>query len=217
MATDKQAAANRRNALHSTGPRTAEGKARSSQNAVTHGLNCAGFIVTEDRRQEFESLRAELIEQHQPVTAAEWQVFQTLLHAAWGQKRVWWLEAELFDGQSDPLADPELERQMDRYARYAARFERSYYRALKELRQMKTNGDLRHMLPTSTAGEMSDLSDAGQLLRAKRSQKGSETGLLDMLMAMDMPAGPGFGPSAGWPGSEKSPKSRKPPSSFVNK
>ena len=42
MATEKQIAANRRNALKSTGPRTQEGKARSRGNALRHGLSVAG-------------------------------------------------------------------------------------------------------------------------------------------------------------------------------
>ena len=38
MATERQIAANRRNARRSTGPRTPAGKARSSRNARRHGL-----------------------------------------------------------------------------------------------------------------------------------------------------------------------------------
>ena len=39
MATEKQIAANRANAKHSTGPRTAAGKLKSSRNAHRHGLS----------------------------------------------------------------------------------------------------------------------------------------------------------------------------------
>jgi hypothetical protein len=39
LATEKQIAANRANARHSTGPRTAAGKRKSSHNAYRHGLS----------------------------------------------------------------------------------------------------------------------------------------------------------------------------------
>src|SRR5687767_8797500 len=41
----KKLAANRRNARQSTGPRTDEGKAVSSRNAVTHAIFCRDLLV----------------------------------------------------------------------------------------------------------------------------------------------------------------------------
>ncbi|RZM94510.1 hypothetical protein CWO91_39270 [Bradyrhizobium genosp. SA-3] len=49
MASIRQIEANRRNAKRSTGPKTAGGKARSSQNALRHGLARSGDpAVTEN-------------------------------------------------------------------------------------------------------------------------------------------------------------------------
>jgi hypothetical protein len=50
MASDKKIAANRRNAQSSTGPRTANGKARSRSNARRHGLSIAIGATEEVRR-----------------------------------------------------------------------------------------------------------------------------------------------------------------------
>ena len=45
MATEKQIAANRRNAAKSTGPRSPEGKARSSMNALKSGVDAEAEII----------------------------------------------------------------------------------------------------------------------------------------------------------------------------
>jgi hypothetical protein len=45
MASERQIAANRRNAKKSSGPRSADGKARSRQNALRHGLSIASRAI----------------------------------------------------------------------------------------------------------------------------------------------------------------------------
>lgn len=55
MLTAAKLAANRANAMKSTGPRTAEGKARAAQNARRHGLR-AVFLADEGFTQEVKDL-----------------------------------------------------------------------------------------------------------------------------------------------------------------
>ncbi len=78
MATPAQISANRENAQKSTGPRTEEGKARSSKNATKHGFNSKEFIVGDDRQEEFASLSESLRQQVSPEGALEEEVFTQL-------------------------------------------------------------------------------------------------------------------------------------------
>src|SRR4051794_28839381 len=48
MATERQIAANRRNAQKSTGPRTAAGKRRAARNAYRHGLSIVTGSAADD-------------------------------------------------------------------------------------------------------------------------------------------------------------------------
>jgi hypothetical protein len=67
-----QLAANRANAANSTGPRTAEGKLRSSQNARKHGFTAASFTVVRfEDLNEVAHLREDLIETYRPVNSQE--------------------------------------------------------------------------------------------------------------------------------------------------
>src|SRR3974390_2454728 len=52
MSSDAQVVANIENARHSTGPRTEEGKARSSQNALKHGLTSNKSLLLPDEDEE---------------------------------------------------------------------------------------------------------------------------------------------------------------------
>ena len=57
MASERQIAANRLNAQASPGPRTAEGKAASSRNALTHGLTARTLLLEGEDPQEDRRLR----------------------------------------------------------------------------------------------------------------------------------------------------------------
>ncbi len=177
MATAAQVSANRENAQKSTGPRTEEGKARSSKNATKHGFNSKEFIVADDQQEEFASLSKSLRKQVSPLGALEQEVFTQLLHAAWNLRRVRRLEAELASGDIDPLADASLDGQLDRLARYHARFERTFYRAMKELRTLQTNSVIRPSLPDAVSKTLPGLASVQAMHHAKRSQQDPFPGL----------------------------------------
>jgi hypothetical protein len=50
-----RAAINRANAQHSTGPRTSEGKRRSSMNAMRHGLTSQVIVMPDEDMQAYRS------------------------------------------------------------------------------------------------------------------------------------------------------------------
>jgi hypothetical protein len=96
--SERKAAANRANAQRSTGPRTAEGKARSSLNALRHGILAkAAFNVViegEERRAEFEAIVAGLAQEYQPRTITEYMMVQQLAGCYWKLAKVWTFETE---------------------------------------------------------------------------------------------------------------------------
>jgi hypothetical protein len=146
MASQAQIDANRVNAQHSTGPRTDDGKARSSRNALKHGLNAREFFVPEDEQHEFAELGDSLAEELHLQTALEQNLFSHILHAAWTLHRVRRMEAEILATSPDPLAGDDAHR-LELLARYQTRAERSYHRNLNELRRHSTNVALRGTLP----------------------------------------------------------------------
>src|SRR5690348_16081572 len=96
MATAAQIAANRRNALKSTGPRTAAGKAVSSRNALRHGLRARSVVVPGEDPGDFLRFRAELRSALAPRDGREEVLAETVVHAAWRLRRAWRAEAALF-------------------------------------------------------------------------------------------------------------------------
>jgi hypothetical protein len=79
--------ANRANAQHSTGPRTPEGLARSSQNAVKHGMFSQPLGLAAKRlgesREQFDTLLAQLRQRYEPVDIDEGLLVDRLAAMWW--------------------------------------------------------------------------------------------------------------------------------------
>jgi hypothetical protein len=162
-------AANAANAQHSTGPRTPEGKARSAANSRKHGLTAAEVVVHPDEQELWAGFLADNEADLQPSGILELTLFNQIVHAAWSLRRVRMLEAELFDGSTDPLADENLDRRLDRLARYARRFENSLHRGLRELRNLQTNRSQRASILPAVRETIPPRADtARSVLAAKR-------------------------------------------------
>jgi hypothetical protein len=87
--------ANAANARLSTGPITAEGKARSSQNARKHGLTAKDLVIGPEDHEEFNELLAGLQADVAPEGALQQAMFDELVASAWNLRRIRRMETEL--------------------------------------------------------------------------------------------------------------------------
>jgi hypothetical protein len=105
MATEKQLQANRANARKSTGPRTQAGKARSRLNSRKHGLTAKMLIIAGENADDFDELRAELLEEHNPQSSLECELVERLVGILWRLRRVPLFEAAIIDARQAHVAD----------------------------------------------------------------------------------------------------------------
>ena len=88
MASERQKAANRANALRSTGPRTLEGKAAVSLNAIRHGFLAHGVVLTEEDADAFEDLRNRVRAHLSPVGPIEEFLVERMVSHMWRLHRL---------------------------------------------------------------------------------------------------------------------------------
>ena len=92
-----RAEASRRNGARSRGPNTPEGKARSAQNALRHGLRAHKFVVVGDEKAaEFAALEAALVDELAPEGTLQGLLAGRIARAAWRLERAERIEADLF-------------------------------------------------------------------------------------------------------------------------
>jgi hypothetical protein len=159
MATEAQIKANRRNAKKCTGPRTPEGKARVSENAIKHGLRAGRDVIKSESQEEFDHHRRRFFAELAPSSAVEYALAERIISLAWRLKRACSIHnltidaleedhcelqrligknKELQPGQIDltlghiAVKDFANTRALDGLIMYERRIENSFYRTLFE-------------------------------------------------------------------------------------
>jgi hypothetical protein len=105
MATPAQVIANRANALSSTGPRSAEGKAAASRNSLKFGLTAKAAIIPGEDPAELEGLTAQYLEEFDPAGPIEQHFVQTLVRAIWMQQRCDRIEAAYLNARVSAMPE----------------------------------------------------------------------------------------------------------------
>jgi len=106
MTTPAQIQANRMNAQKSTGPRTTEGKAAASQNALKHGLWAQNPIIQGEDPGQFETHRDQMLAELAPQGPLESTLADRVVGLAWRLKRAEHLQAQVFDALLAPDTSP---------------------------------------------------------------------------------------------------------------
>ena len=92
VVSEKQRRANRQNAQKSTGPKTADGKAHASRNALKHGLLAKDVVITgtdlTESRAEFDAFLADLCSELRPQGLIEETLVERIATCYWRLRRV---------------------------------------------------------------------------------------------------------------------------------
>jgi len=150
-----QLAANRKNAEHSTGPRTEIGKMKAAANAVKHGLSGVHVVIPGEDPADYDTLLAGLRADLNPAGPTERFLIDQMAQAQWKLMRIARFETRLFVPSADLLAmipphtdpddvaallfhtDASGSQAILKLSRYESAARRAYNQSLKQLLQLQ--------------------------------------------------------------------------------
>lgn len=172
MTTEKQIASNRENTKKSTGPKTDEGKQRSSQNALIHGLYAVESVIPGEDPADFDKLCDEFGQRYLPDGPYERSLVRQMADAEWRMRRITSLEADFIRfgversrdyymdrNPNQPVPDESLLRgralqtrtiELQRFNRYGADLSRRQRQAYKSLMECRRQEAQRDAVPSPT-------------------------------------------------------------------
>ena len=160
MSSEAQIAANRRNALRSTGPTSADGKARASRNAIKPGINSQITTLFNERQEDYDANIQAFVAKFQPKDDVERRLVERMADCEWRLIRARYIDTatidlqveetyELIDERFETIQEPAriayalqlLDRSQagayENVQRQEARLHRHYERAYRTLSEMQ--------------------------------------------------------------------------------
>jgi hypothetical protein len=152
MSSLRRIQASRANGAKSRGPVTADGKARSSKNALKHGLLSSDVVLASESKETFKQLLDALIARWQPADQAEMICVEHMAAAEWRIRRIWTTETRDIDDGMDawrkslPNPADQLKATMGSHAemlllfgRYETRLHSMFNRAFAHLKYLQSH------------------------------------------------------------------------------
>ena len=192
MPTEKQIAANRLNALKSTGPRTAEGKSKVRLNAKRDGITGQVVTLSAEDLPIFEKLKADLIAELNPQTLLEQKLASSIAWDTWRLDRLRAVEMNLYalgsqedtTGAENPSIDAALAdaqtfaRESQKFALmsvYEQRLSRAIHKNIAALRDLQKERETKRrndLLEEAHIARTKDFKGQTYEAPARRSQNG---------------------------------------------
>lgn len=149
----------RLNGAKSQGPKTPEGLAIASMNAVSHGITARTLILQNEDPKKFDEMRKAYFDHLQPSNPVEIDLVSDIVAARWRLTRIWRYETAILDIEMDSQAR-DFEKRYETYdedmrgseafsarvdkskglataLRYDIHLGRTFRRSLDELRRQK--------------------------------------------------------------------------------
>ena len=140
MASNRQIEANRKNAQKCTGPNTAAGKEKSSQNALKTGLDAKSEVLRFESRPDYEALIAVFYSRFQPTVPEDRALVDMLIRSEWLLRRYTSIDAALWEHEFFRTGETSLgaaflknEQALDRVGKRINWAQNNYQRALRQL------------------------------------------------------------------------------------
>ncbi len=153
MVSIKKIEANRQNAQKSSGPKTPQGKAKASQNAVTHGLTSQRPVLAIEDKDEFDAFANEILVWLDPQNPIETLLARRVAILSWRMQRASVYETLVLDNllnsnsgdEPDPdthlgqvlAADFQNQQTLTKVQNYETKIERSMLRCLNTLKRIR--------------------------------------------------------------------------------